>query len=81
MADTSSPPPQQQQQPKPTKSNTDLTKSDRKSVIGNYEVSKSLGEGSFAKVKLATHRLTGQKVNVSPDSNSNIRKFIYSSRK
>ena len=76
MADTSPPP---ATQPKPSKSNTDLTKSDRKTVIGNYEVSKSLGEGSFAKVKLATHRLTGQKVSAFPDSHSNLRKFVYSS--
>jgi carbon catabolite-derepressing protein kinase len=30
--------------------------------IGNYEIIKTIGEGSFAKVKLAIHRLTGQKV-------------------
>ncbi|KAJ3069489.1 MAP microtubule affinity-regulating kinase 1 [Podochytrium sp. JEL0797] len=30
--------------------------------IGNYEVLKTVGEGSFAKVKLAVHRLTKQKV-------------------
>jgi hypothetical protein len=30
--------------------------------IGNYEIIKTIGEGSFAKVKLGIHRLTGQKV-------------------
>lgn len=30
--------------------------------IGYYELEKSVGEGNFAKVKLATHTLTGQKV-------------------
>ncbi|KAJ3296243.1 MAP microtubule affinity-regulating kinase 1 [Borealophlyctis nickersoniae] len=30
--------------------------------VGNYEFFKTLGEGSFAKVKLAAHRLTGEKV-------------------
>jgi MAP/microtubule affinity-regulating kinase len=30
--------------------------------IGNYELLQTIGEGSFAKVKLARHRLTHQKV-------------------
>ncbi|KAJ3132544.1 MAP/microtubule affinity-regulating kinase 3 [Physocladia obscura] len=30
--------------------------------IGNYEILKTIGEGSFAKVKLAIHRLTKQRV-------------------
>ncbi|KAI8607620.1 A kinase Mark2PAR-1 mutant, partial [Chytriomyces sp. MP71] len=30
--------------------------------IGNYEILKTIGEGSFARVKLAIHRLTKQKV-------------------
>jgi MAP/microtubule affinity-regulating kinase len=30
--------------------------------IGNYQFVKTLGEGNFAKVKLATHKLTGQEV-------------------
>ncbi len=30
--------------------------------VGNYELLKTIGEGSFAKVKLATHRLTNQSV-------------------
>ncbi|KAI9203054.1 kinase-like domain-containing protein [Polychytrium aggregatum] len=30
--------------------------------IGNYNILKTLGEGSFAKVKLAVHRLTNQQV-------------------
>lgn len=34
----------------------------KKVYIGNYKVGKTLGEGSFAKVKLAVHCLTGQKV-------------------
>ncbi|KAH6563154.1 hypothetical protein BASA50_005312 [Batrachochytrium salamandrivorans] len=32
--------------------------------VGNYELHQTVGEGSFAKVKLATHRLTKQKVAV-----------------
>eukprot|EP00158_Paraphelidium_tribonemae_P005171 Partr_v1_DN27202_c0_g2_i1_m38488 putative Map microtubule affinity-regulating kinase len=32
--------------------------------IGNYVFSKTLGEGNFAKVKLAKHKLTGQEVAV-----------------
>ncbi len=30
--------------------------------IGNYVFQKTLGEGNFAKVKLAKHKLTGQEV-------------------
>jgi hypothetical protein len=30
--------------------------------VGNYEIIKSVGEGSFATVKLAVHRITNQKV-------------------
>lgn len=30
--------------------------------VGNYELQQTIGEGSFAKVKLAVHRLTQQKV-------------------
>lgn len=32
--------------------------------IGNYIISKTLGEGTFGKVKLGTHTLTGEKVAV-----------------
>ena len=32
------------------------------SRIGNYQIVKTLGEGSFGKVKLAYHVTTGQKV-------------------
>ena len=31
-------------------------------VVGNYSVSRTLGEGTFGKVKLATHMKTGQNV-------------------
>ena len=30
--------------------------------IGYYDLEKAVGEGNFAKVKLATHALTGEKV-------------------
>ena len=38
--------------------------SDRRTAqrIGVYDVKKTLGEGSFGKVKLATHRISGQEV-------------------
>jgi hypothetical protein len=32
------------------------------SFVGNYEILQTIGEGSFAKVKLAKHKLTHQKV-------------------
>jgi len=38
-------------------------KQQRPSSIGYYDLEKNVGEGNFAKVKLATHTLTGQKVN------------------
>jgi MAP/microtubule affinity-regulating kinase len=38
--------------------NPDLTAT----AIGNYVFQKTVGEGNFAKVKLATHKLTGQEV-------------------
>ena len=31
-------------------------------AIGNYTFQKTLGEGNFAKVKLAKHKITGQEV-------------------
>lgn len=43
----------------------DLSQSQQKKrtkSIGNYVLSKTLGEGTFGKVKLATHILTNEKV-------------------
>jgi len=34
----------------------------RPNTIGLYDLDKSIGEGNFAKVKLATHSITGSKV-------------------
>jgi len=31
-------------------------------MIGNYVLGKTIGEGTFGKVKLGTHLLTGEKV-------------------
>jgi hypothetical protein len=33
-------------------------------VLGNYVLARTIGEGSFAKVKLAYHRLTNQQVKI-----------------
>ncbi|KAJ3028054.1 UNVERIFIED_CONTAM: hypothetical protein HDU68_002570 [Siphonaria sp. JEL0065] len=41
-----------------------ILSSSQVNVIGNYVLGKTLGEGSFGKVKLATHSLTGQEVAV-----------------
>lgn len=34
----------------------------KKRMIGHYIIEKSIGEGTFGKVKLGTHTLTGEKV-------------------
>jgi serine/threonine protein kinase len=36
----------------------------KSNTIGHYILGKSLGEGTFGKVKLGTHILTGEKVNI-----------------
>ena len=35
-------------------------------AIGNYTFQKTVGEGNFAKVKLATHKITGAEVDIHP---------------
>lgn len=32
------------------------------SIVGNYKIEKTIGQGTFGKVKLAVHLLTGEKV-------------------
>jgi len=51
--DTSTPTPVPQTKPNEPKT--------RKN-IGHYSIEKSIGEGTFGKVKLGTHHLTGEKV-------------------
>jgi fibronectin type 3 domain-containing protein len=57
-----------QQQQKPSSSRVrrdkdDTTNPDVKlTSVGNYVFQKTVGEGNFAKVKLAKHRLTGSEV-------------------
>ncbi|KAI8620123.1 kinase-like domain-containing protein [Chytriomyces sp. MP71] len=41
-----------------------LLSSSAVNIVGNYVLGKTLGEGSFGKVKLGTHTLTGQEVAV-----------------
>lgn len=41
------------------------TKPKQVSVIGYYEMDKNIGEGNFAKVRLAKHMITKQEVNAS----------------
>ena len=36
----------------------------KKKIIGNYVLGRSLGEGTFAKVKLAVHIPTGEKASI-----------------
>ncbi|KAJ3057498.1 MAP microtubule affinity-regulating kinase 1 [Rhizophlyctis rosea] len=45
----------------PSGTSTD-SKEERHRYVGNYEILRTIGEGSFAKVKLGVHRLTGEKV-------------------
>jgi carbon catabolite-derepressing protein kinase len=48
----------------PTAAHETRTKADAKASqrLGQYTIVKTLGEGSFGKVKLATHQVSGQKV-------------------
>jgi hypothetical protein len=39
------------------------TNGEKKKKVGNYIISKTIGEGSFAKVRLGFHLITQQKVN------------------
>ena len=32
-------------------------------ILGDYKLGKTIGEGTFGKVKLGIHKLTGEKVN------------------
>ena len=51
------------QHPHPTKITADLPREGKpEQRIGQYSVKKTLGEGSFGKVKLAVHRISGQEV-------------------
>ena len=48
-------------------------------AVGHYILGKTLGEGTFGKVKLGTHILTGEKVSSIPPSyfkNNSFSKFI-----
>lgn len=60
------PPPIKQSQPESQRVNSnasDLPPTGRTGQrIGQYSVKKTLGEGSFGKVKLAVHRVSGQEV-------------------
>jgi serine/threonine protein kinase len=40
-------------------------KMDSRNIVGQYEIIKTIGEGNFARVKLATHILTNTQVNFS----------------
>lgn len=56
--------PQRPAPPRPQQAVEHAAKTDRRTAqrIGLYDVKKTLGEGSFGKVKLATHRVSGQEV-------------------
>ena len=46
----------------PSLSSTQKDNVDKLTRIGSYRILKTLGEGAFAKVKLALHLITGEKV-------------------
>lgn len=46
------------------RTDTGKEKTDNKVLIGQYAVGKTIGEGTFGKVKLATHSSSSQKVAV-----------------
>lgn len=59
--------PQRPEKPRPVKPADNTHRSDSTSGragqrIGQYALKKTLGEGSFGKVKLAVHRVSGQEV-------------------
>lgn len=60
------PPPRQQQSHASPRTEEELSRvsgdSRTRQRIGLYDVQKTLGEGSFGKVKLANHRVSGQQV-------------------
>jgi 5'-AMP-activated protein kinase catalytic alpha subunit len=41
-----------------------MEQSSKQQSIGNYEIGKTIGRGTFGKVKLGTHKLTTEKVAV-----------------
>ena len=47
-----------------TKKKEDNNEEDEKEeyILGNYKLGKTIGEGTFGKVKLGIHKLTGEKV-------------------
>ena len=50
------------EKPKPIVSTANATRPKNAAVIGHYRLDKSIGEGNFAKVKLAHHILTNEQV-------------------
>ena len=56
--------PADDKQPQPAKTNLSLDKSKKggNQLISHYIIGKSIGEGTFGKVKLGKHILTGEKV-------------------
>lgn len=58
----SRPQPPSQAAPQPPPSNNTTSGNRTEQRVGQYSVKKTLGEGSFGKVKLAVHRVSGQEV-------------------
>ena len=57
------PPPTRQPRENSSQTSNDLPTGGRAGQrLGHYTVKKTLGEGSFGKVKLAVHRISGQEV-------------------
>lgn len=46
---------------------TDQNQSEKRQIVGQYMLGKTIGEGTFGKVKLAAHMPTGEKV-INPDT-------------
>ena len=61
QGDLSSNNPTSDQPTSPNATNTQQ-KTNKDKTIGQYQLGKSIGEGTFGKVKLGTHILTGEKV-------------------
>jgi len=49
--------------PKQSKKEKTIPTEKEEYILGNYKLGKTIGEGTFGKVKIGTHKITEEKVN------------------